>query len=368
MIKKYQLKSGETRWLIKVYLGVNHLTGKEMRTTRRGFKTRKEAQIAEGKLLEASKPAQPQTMTIKDVVKQYQQYHVSKLKESTQKNVNTDLNNRIIPLLGNAKLAALTAPELQAVVNKHLSSNCTRILKSLLHFAYKKDMLTDNIAGKLEKPRPKKKNRKAYFLTKKQVVQFFDNITAGEMTFKKWRTLAIVRLLVYSGLRIGEFCALRWSDLDGNKLTINKTYTFTLNKVLDSPKTKTSNRVIILDDTTLKILRDFRQRQLIYLRHHGVKENFMFTSMNGKVMNRESIMISLNTYNQGLPRINPHMLRHTHASLLFAAGVPIKEIQARLGHSSIKVTMDIYTHIMPNQATSGVDKLVAFMNGTESKP
>lgn len=66
----------------------------------------------------------------------------------------------------------------------------------------------------------------------------------------------------------------------------------------------------------------------------------------------------------GLKRITLHGLRHTHCSLLFAAGASLKEVQDRLGHDDIKTTMDIYNHITKAQQENAVDKLINFMNAT----
>lgn len=120
---------------------------------------------------------------------------------------------------------------------------------------------------------------------------------------------------------------------------------------IDTPKNKQSFRTISLDNTTIKVLKEWKINQKIELESDGfiVKNNqLIFSNSNNTLMNpqvtRKFILQVLNK-NKELKYITTHGFRHTHCSLLFEAGASIKEVQERLGHSDVHTTLDIYAHV-----------------------
>ena len=174
----------------------------------------------------------------------------------------------------------------------------------------------------------------------------------------------------YTGLRQGEALALKWSDIDfeNKKITVDKTATrIKERQTLQTPKTKNSKRVISIDSATLSILRSWKKDQIkIYFKkgkHFEGDENFIFTNQRGEWVHIHNFIRYFKRFiaDHKLKSITPHGLRHTHASLLFSAGVEPKNISDRLGHSTVQITLDLYTHITEEQRTDTVDKLLEYM-------
>lgn len=177
------------------------------------------------------------------------------------------------------------------------------------------------------------------------------------------------RVLAFTGLRKGELLALVWSDVDLNKrtLTVSKTLAKASNgqEHISTPKTTNSNRTIALDDNTVDVLKNWKKEQRSILEKVADDDQqLIFTTMDNHLLYLDYPNNFLKTFlkNNDLPHITIHGFRHTHASLLFEAGVSIKEAQARLGHKNIKTTMDIYTHVTNETREKTADKFSKFMD------
>jgi integrase len=174
-------------------------------------------------------------------------------------------------------------------------------------------------------------------------------------------------LLAYSGLRIGEALVLSWEDINFEDKTvdINKNLSQTKDSfVVSTTKTRSSNRIITLDNKTLYTLKKWRLRQRELLLTNGITQiNFIFTGYAGEMVYLTDIYQRSKRLadKAGLQNIGCHGFRHTHATILFEAGISPKEIQNRLGHSDISMTLDTYTHLIKQMEKSTVDKLMKYM-------
>lgn len=160
-------------------------------------------------------------------------------------------------------------------------------------------------------------------------------------------------LLIYTGARKGEILALQWNDIDYKNKTLRLNKTLFQDKESGymslTSKTASSRRTISLDETTVKLIKKFNTEgnkgQLLHL--YNSNEQLIFSRIDGTPYRlaypNDKLSEIIKNYN--LHPITIHGLRHTHASLLFEAGASIKEVQERLGHSDIKMTMNIYTHV-----------------------
>lgn len=166
-------------------------------------------------------------------------------------------------------------------------------------------------------------------------------------------------LLSYTGLRVGELCALKWSDIDFQKQTlrISKTYYNAQNNTkkfeLQAPKTKESARIIDIDENVITVLlkhKHFQDQQINKSTENFHDHNFVFTNLGsapGYPLYQKMIglrmkrLLKLSGLNESF---SPHTLRHTHTSLLAEAGVSLEMIMKRLGHKDEKTTRDIYLH------------------------
>ena len=379
MIKKYTTKNGETRYLFQTYLGIDPITGKERRTTRRGFKTMKEAKQAERNLLfdveENGLPSNQsdgfQDPTFEELAQLWLENYKTTVKPSTFENVKSKVEKMTEEHFKELKLKKITVAYCQRVVielskNYVLYNHYLSVINRIFKYAVLMDILDSNPFDKVIKPKSRQTQRKGNFLTKEELKELLKLAQTATLSY----FFPLVHLMSYTGLRQGEALALKWSDIDfeNKKITVDKTATRIKEKqTLQTPKTKNSKRVISIDPTTLLILKSWKKDQIkIYFKngkHFEGDENFIFTNQRAEWVHIHNFIRYFKRFiaDHKLKQITPHGLRHTHASLLFSAGVEPKSISDRLGHSTVQITLDLYTHITEEQRTDTVDKLLEYM-------
>ena len=379
MIKKYTTKNGETRYLFQTYLGIDPATGKERRTTRRGFKTMKEAKQAERNLLlDVEENGLPSNQsdgfrdpTFEELASLWLENYKTTVKPSTFENVRSKVEKMTEEHFKEMKLKKITVAYCQKVVielskSYVLYNHYLSVINRIFKYAVLMDVLNSNPFDKVIKPKSRQTQRKGNFLTKEELKEFLKLAQNTTLSY----FFPLVHLMSYTGLRQGEVLALKWSDIDfeNKKITVNKTAARIKEKqTLQTPKTKNSKRVISIDPATLSILRSWKKDQIkIYFKngkHFEGDENFIFTNQRGEWVHIHNFIRYFKRFiaDHKLKPITPHGLRHTHASLLFSAGVEPKNISDRLGHSTVQITLDLYTHITEEQRTDTVDKLLEYM-------
>ena len=172
-------------------------------------------------------------------------------------------------------------------------------------------------------------------------------------------------------MRAGECLALAWHDLDykNNTIAINKTLARIKDKlVIQTPKTKASNRVISLDTETIQVLKMWQLEQRKQLLKLGInsmnKHQLIFSNGNNEYIYSGTVRKSIKILAKkaGIHSITTHGFRHTHATLLFASGMDIKQVQARLGHSNVQTTLNIYTHAIQDKQDKIGDEFAKYIN------
>ena len=379
MIKKYTTKHGEIRYLFQTYLGIDPLTGKERRTTRRGFKTIKEAKQAERNLLldveENGLPLNQsdgfQDPTFEELASLWLENYKTTVKPSTFENVKSKVEKMTEEHFKELKLKKITVAYCQRVVielskSYVLYNHYLSVVNRIFKYAVLMDVISSNPFDKVIKPKSRQTQRKGNFLTKEELKEFLKLAQTTTLSY----FFPLVHLMSYTGLRQGEALALKWSDIDfeNKKITVDKTAVRIKEKqTLQTPKTKNSKRVISIDPVTLSILRSWKKDQIkIYFKngkHFEGNDNFIFTNQRADWVHIHNFIRYFKRFiaDHKLKQITPHGLRHTHASLLFSAGVEPKNISDRLGHSTVQITLDLYTHITEEQRTDTVDKLLEYM-------
>lgn len=379
MIKKYTTKNGETRYLFQTYLGIDPATGKERRTTRRGFKTQKEAKQAERNLLlDVEENGLPSNQsdgfrdpTFEELAQLWLENYKTTVKPSTFENVKSKVEKMTEEHFKELKLKKITVAYCQKVVIELsktyvLYNHYLSVINRIFKYAVLMDILDSNPFDKVIKPKSRQTQRKGNFLTKEELKEFLKLAKTATLSY----FFPLVHLMSYTGLRQGEALALKWSDIDfeNKKITVNKTAARIKEKqTLQTPKTKNSKRVISIDPTTLSILKSWKKDQIkIYFKngkHFEGDDNFIFTNQRAEWVHIHNFIPYFKRFvtDHKLKTITPHGLRHTHASLLFSAGVEPKNISDRLGHSTVQITLDLYTHITEEQRTDTVEKLLEYM-------
>lgn len=249
-------------------------------------------------------------------------YKVGKLKESTLEQMKRYLND-VSKELGQTPLNKLTSISLQEFLNnvpkERKREKLYLFLKDALTKAMKNKLISDNPFDAIDKPRHAKKESRS--LTHDEEIRFIE-------ACQKNNQGNLFLLCLYQGLRLGEALALTYEDVDFKKNVI------TINKSIDSlentttPKTTASIRTIPLFNRSLTLL-DKNGKGKIFRYKRKVYQNTM-----------AQICKHL-----GLQGINIHALRHTFATRCSEAGVAAKTVQKWLGHSTIEMTLNVYTHI-----------------------
>ncbi|MEU9838361.1 tyrosine-type recombinase/integrase [Actinomadura sp. NPDC048032] len=184
------------------------------------------------------------------------------------------------------------------------------------------------------------------------------------------RLYALFYLAAFAGLRRGEVCGIEWADvdLDAGMVAIRiQRVAVTYRDVEDSaPKTDSSDDTIPLDESTVKVLRTWRAAQNEERLAWGeawVESGKVFTRENGEPLHPEMVfdLFQRLAFEAGLPPIRLHDLRHGAATLMLAAGADMKLVQALLRHSSITITSDTYTNVLPDVARQASAAAVALV-------
>lgn len=374
-IKQYSNHKGDF-WMFTAYLGKDPMTGRDKRTTRRGFKSKRAAKTALDRLIN---DIQENGFTKKQMPKTYNDVYLlwldsyrDTVKESTY-NITTRLfNNHIIPTFGDLRIEKINALFCQKVVNKWAKTlSTTNQIKTyanvVFKYAVKLEYITRNPMENITVPKKRRQTAKKddNFYTKQELQAFLSVLDHNKRPFNFFRILA------YTGMRKSELLALQWSDvdLDNNQITINKTLARGVSRnIIQSPKTESSNRVISIDYETANILKRWRLVQRSTMLRRGfntsASNQLLFTSLHNKRLNTTDPFHWLNTIykdNPKLKQITVHGFRHTCASLMFEAGADVKQVQTRLGHSSVQTTLNIYTHTTAENERKSVDAFIKYM-------
>lgn len=382
-VKQYEMKNGEKAYWFKYYAGTDPFTKKKQYVTRRGFKTEKEAKLALAKIqldVEDKGYKKLETNLFEDVYKLWFEQHQNSVREITASRTADLFRLHILPKFGNIPVTKITTLFCQRSLNDwHSYYSKFKTLKSytqqVLDFAIAMDLISNNPMKNTLMPKKKQvveDDKLENFYTLDILKQFLEVVEEQE-TFKHF---AMFRLHAFSGLRKGELMALTWNDINFEEKYLNVTKSLTyINKKpkITPPKNKGSKRVVPLDDTTLSILRNWKLQQITDLFKLGInikskKQQLIFTRITKNDSNYPLHMDYLNNVlnrvidKNNLPKISPHGFRHTHASLLFESGANVKDVQERLGHASIQITLDIYTHVTKKSKKNTAEKFAKYAN------
>lgn len=378
-IKSYKLKNNETRYMFHIYIGVDPLTGKEQSTTRRGFKTKKEAKDALVALQVEIKNGsfkKQQFETYQDIYDIWVNHYENTVQDSTFLKTTRIFNNHILPAMGQYKVDRIDVTICQKHVD-HWAKELKRFnmvkayAAKVLKFALKRGYIQTNPFDLVEIPIVKKQvsleeEENENFYTREQLVKLLD-------CFKQesnLRRFAFFHLLSFSGMRKSEAFALMWKDInfENNEIRINKAVARGKQGLYLGPTKNGLPRTIKMDATTMQLLRDWKKQQAKEYLQYGYntmkKNQLVFPNTNNDLHEPNKtyrwLKLVLDKYN--LESITTHGLRHTHCSLLFEAGATIKEVQYRLGHKDVKTTLDVYAHVTKKAKAETIDKFEKYLS------
>lgn len=385
MIKKYQKKNGTIAYMFKAYLGIDPVTGKKKYTTKRGFKSPKEARKAYNRLMvqvEENDVVTDSQRLFSELADEWFEQYKNTVRESTYVAQKLAYKKHIFPLFGNLKISRISIPYCQKQVNHWYSyykkySNLIGLTSSVFKYALSLRLIRSNPMDAVIRPKRKKRideeRYSAPYYEKEELLEFLEIAKNYPDPI-----YPIFRILAFTGLRKGELLALRWKDIDFEKRTLSVKQTLaTCDKweiKFQVPKTEKSLRTISIDSETLQVIKQWQLKQKEYFLKMGIKlakngEQLLFVSEENKPLYLDYVNHNLKIIikENNLKRITPHGFRHTHCSLLFESGASLKEVQVRLGHTDIKTTMDIYTHVTKRQTEETANRFADFMSSTEEK-
>lgn len=376
-IKKYTKKDGSTAYMFNAYVGRNPKTGKNVYRKRQGFKTKKQAQIALAEILkdieENGLDNKPSVLTFKQLYDKWLAQHRMNVKPSTIALNRRFVEGHVLPYLGECKLSDISVIQCQDLVNKWFKqgykqySYFRKVTAQIMRFGEAMELMDNNPMSKTILPRAKEEEKKLQFYTKEEMSHFFDCLKQ----FGNYKQLSFFRLLAFTGCRKSEVLSLQWKDIDmlNKRVSIGKTLALDENTeiIIQTPKTASSARSISLDDETVRIMNNWRTIQRSDYFQMGFntssEDQYIFTNDRNELYYPQVVNDWLNYLikKYKLPRITPHHFRHTHASLLLQAGIPVKEVSERLGHKDVKITLEIYSHVMPEEAEKTANKFANFV-------
>ena len=273
------------------------------------------------------------------------------MSENGRASYQGNLDRTIYPALGAFKLPDITSAQISALLLDIQASGKAHatvikaytILHSLFKMAYLGDMIPKNPMDKVERPKPRKDEIQAaepQAYTAAEIKQLFDVLDAEPL---KWR--ALVHLLIDTGIRRGECCALRWENIDFSSGAVaingNLCYTPANGVYLDTPKNG-HRRTVYVGTDTLSLLRQLRTEQAA-----KAFSAYVFTQEGSpEPMHPQSPTRYLKKLSArcGLADLHPHKLRHTFASVAITNGADVASVSEALGHADKSTTLRMYTH------------------------
>jgi integrase len=283
--------------------------------------------------------------------------HRGSVRDSTYSRDKYLVNNHVKPALGRVKLKNLSAMHLQRLYREKqdagLSASTVQKIHHVLHKALAQavrwDLIARNPSDAVQAPRPTPEEMRP--LSADEARRLLEAAHGDRLE-------ALYVLAVTTGMRRGELLGLKWSDVDleNGRLSIRRALTRTDNGrrvALTEPKTRGSRRIVKLPQRDVEALRSHLERQLAEIEAAGdFYEDYglVFTTEAGTPINPSNLRqrsFAPLLKKAGLPHIRFHDLRHTCATLLFGKGVHPKYVQELLGHATIAITLDTYSHVLP---------------------
>lgn len=393
-IKEYKTKAGEVRYILRgAYIGTDRLTGKQVKTdvrgrTKTGVKNELERLKSDFKKNGNTRGKQS-LETFAEVAESFFELYKLQRKIGSIDQMRSNLDNYALPAFGKKKISKITTAQIQKKVIEWAKSAAQplngikkrhagkgkdyklqlNVVSRIFQHALSLGIVENNPCQSVLVPNVKieKAEKSIKFYTKSELSGLFSYV--DNLPLNKWSSeyfKALLRVLVASGIRIGEAMALTWDDVDLNKqaVTISKT-TVQRKIVQDTPKSNRSNRTITIDNkatSTLKRWYTFQKRHFMAL--GNPRQAQVFPTAKGTVMDYSHLTQRLKAYEAaaGLPILSFHGFRHSHASLCLNAGMSYKVIQERLGHSTLQMTMDLYSHLEPEKKNQELELFSKYAN------
>jgi integrase len=359
--------------------------GKRRQARRRGFKTKREAQEALDRLRVSARDGtfvEPSKITLAAWLERWCDGLATLGRApGTIESYRRQMLTHVVPALGGVRIVNLSAADLDALYSRLLATGrrdargglsprtvryVHTIVSKALSDAVRKRLLVRNPALDADPPSAKSAAPPEMTWWEPDELRAFLTSVASDELGALWRLAAM------TGMRRGEVCGLRWSDVDleAGRLSVRQQLTTVRHELVfrERPKSDHGRRTIGLDAETLAVLRDHRRAQLerrLAVGEEWDQRDLVFCGPAGEPLDPESIAqrFEHRVKAAGVKRLRFHDLRHTHAAHLIAAGQDALVISKRLGHASVSFTYDKYGHLMPKADTDAAAAVAALVDG-----
>jgi integrase len=344
-----------------------------------GFRTKREAESALTETLgrvQTGQWADPGRVTVAEYLAEWLEAVTPGVRPSTAASYRQVVRCYLLPHLGRHRLAAVTPGQLNKLYatlavggnrnGQPLSARSVRyahtIIGKALADAVDWGLLARNPARSAKPPKQTKTSMAVW--TPAEAKRFLIAVRDDPLYALWW-------VLIVTGLRRGEGVGLRWSDVDLERGVISVQHALIsvdYGVISAEPKTARGRRSVALDPITVEVLRQHRQRQLADQDTAGplwTATGYVFTREHGQPYHpqRLPILFKRLVLATGLPEIRLHDLRHTSATLALSSGIHPKIVQERLGHSSIGITLDTYSHVIGGLQHEAAVQVAALVSG-----
>lgn len=361
-----------SKWSVVIDAG-RGADGKRIRRWHSGYATKREAETARVEILASLQRGEyvaPSKVTVAGWLDQWLAGRTN-LAETSRGGYESDVK-RISKGLGHIRLRDLTTAQISAYwgeLGESYAAKTIRNTQGTLHKALgdavRQGVLTRNPAVHAELPRAERVERETW--TAEQLTTFLNHARSHRLS-------AAFHLMCSTGMRRSEVLGVRWPnlDLESGRLAVVDTVVPIRNRPvlrLGETKSRRSRRVVALDARTVAALRDHRKRQAEErLRAGEAWEDvgLVFTNELGGMVNPDWFTRTTKRLAEdaGVPALTPHdAARHTWATLALASGVHPKVVQERLGHSSIAITLDRYSHVIEGMDRDAAETVAALIGG-----
>ena len=367
----------------RVLLGYDSVTGREIRPVVYGESEREAWKKLEVIIDRYEKGQSLKESRVKfgDWLKRWLENHVKiRSRLTTWENYKWAVDNHIVPAIGKITLKDLRASHLQVMYREKLESGredkegglsarsvqlIHRVCHAALEQAVKEDVIAKNVAKSVSLP--PKVRKEIQPMTPEQIKQFLG-------ANKESPLFAAFFILLSTGVRRGELLGIQWSDIDFANQTVYIQRSWVKSKTKKAqfaePKTAKSRRVIPLSSAAIEVLKLHKERQGMTRKQR--EEKGQSYSDRGLVFCRDDGVPyypqTLNFYLEkaletaGLPRFRVHDIRHTFASLMVGQGISVKVVQELMGHATVQMTLDTYSHVLPGAKTTAVNQVQGFFS------
>lgn len=371
-VGKYFVKKENKDFWYYVLTTGKDLDGKRIQIRKRGFvsekaakKSLREAQVAADK----GTYIKPSKSTFGEYLDEWFNTRKEKLGSQTVKANESYIRNHIIPMIGHISLADLNVLHIEKFISdlrkKGLAEATIKkmfsIVSSSLITASKRSIILKNVAADADN-KAKVKRKKVEVWDELEARQFLEFVQTSPT-----RYYIAFHIALATGMRQGEILGLRWEDVDlqRKRITVKQTLRHD-GKGFNPPKTESSIRSVTVDEDTLEALNTQKamitKEKSIAKGMYVDKDLVVCTNIGTQCKPRDLDKIWNRLRNKAeLRKITFHDLRHTHASLLLLQNIHPKVVSERLGHSSIQITLDLYSHLFANMqedAATGLGKVL----------